>query len=225
MDDVRRCLGSALQWAGSRTVEAIVVDNGSTGAVAGWLEEEAERDPRLSVVHTDHVLGEGAARNILLKSGRGRVVMLLDTSAEVTGDVFGPIAAMLDDGSVGIAGPFGLRSTDLRHFHEWQGDAGEMDAMQAYCFALRRSCLREVGLMRESFRFYRNLDIDYSFHFRDKGYRIMADPDMPVRLHEHRAWSAFGEDEREESSRKNFTRFLDKWGDRLDLVVSGPDEV
>ena len=152
-------------------------------------------------------------------------MVLLDTSAEVTGDVFGPIAAMLDDGSVGIAGPFGLRSTDLRHFHEWQGDAGEMDAMQAYCFALRRSCLREVGLMRESFRFYRNLDIDYSFHFRDKGYRIMADPDMPVRLHEHRAWSAFSEDEREESSRKNFTRFLDKWGDRLDLVVSGPDEV
>ena len=225
VDDVRRCLGSALQGAGSRTVEAIVVDNGSTGAVAGWLEEEADREPRLTVVHTDHVLGEGAARNILLRLSRGRVVVLLDTSAEVTGDVFGPIAAMLDDGSVGIAGPFGLRSTDLRHFHEWQGDAGEMDAMQAYCFALRRSCLREVGLMRESFRFYRNLDIDYSFHFRDKGYRIMADPDMPVRLHEHRAWSAFGEDEREESSRKNFTRFLDKWGDRLDLVVSGPDEV
>ncbi len=224
VDDVRRCLRGALRWAGGRTVEAIVVDNGSTGEMAGWLEEEAEREPRLRVVHTDHVLGEGAARNILLRSSRGRVVVLLDTSAEITGDVFGPIAGMLDDPAVGVAGPFGLRSTDLRHFHEWEGEAGEMDAMQAYCFAFRRSCLREVGLMRESFRFYRNLDIDYSFHFRDKGYRIVADPDLPVRLHEHRAWSALSEDEREESSRRNFTRFLDKWGDRLDLVVAGPDE-
>ena len=224
LDDLERCLGSALIHAGDRAVEAIVVDNGSTGEVAGWLEQEAEREQRLRVVHTDHVLGEGAARNILLRSSRGRVVVLLDTSAEITGDLFGPIAAMLADPSVGVAGPFGLRSTDLRHFHEWEGEAGEMDAMQAYCFAFRRSCLREVGLMRESFRFYRNLDIDYSFHFRDRGYRIMADPSLPVRLHEHRAWSALSEDEREESSRKNFTRFLDKWGDRLDLVASGPGE-
>ena len=224
VEDVRRCLGSALAMLESRGVEAIVVDNGSTGEVAEWLEEEADREPRLTIVHTDHVLGEGAARNILLRLSRGRVVVLLDTSAELTGDVFGPIAAMLGDPSVGVAGPFGLRSTDLRHFHEWRGEASEMDAMQAYCFAFRRSCLREVGLMRESFRFYRNLDVDYSFHFRDKGYRIMADPKLPVRLHEHRAWSALSEDEREDSSRRNFTRFLDKWGDRLDLVVAGPGE-
>ena len=224
VDDVRRCMGSALDMATGLQVEVIVVDNGSIAEVAGWLEEEAEREPRLTVVHTDHVIGEGAARNIVLRSSRGRVVVLLDTSAEVTGDVFGPIASMLADPSVGVAGPFGLRSTDLRHFHEWQGEVGEMDAVQAYCFAFRRSCLREVGLMRESFRFYRNLDIDYSFHFRDKGYRIMADPKLPVRLHEHRAWSALSDDEREESSRKNFTRFLDKWGGRLDLVVSRPDE-
>ncbi len=224
VDDVRRCLLGAMKEAEGRTVEAMVVDNGSTGDVAAWLEEQAEREPRLRVVHTDHVLGEGAARNILLKSSRGRIVVLLDTSAEVTGDVFGPISTILDDPSVGVAGPFGLRSTDLRHFHEWEGEAAEMDAMQAYCFAIRRSCLRDVGLMRESFRFYRNLDIDYSFHFRERGYRIMADPTLPVRLHEHRAWSALTEEEREESSHRNFTRFLDKWGDRLDLVVSAHEE-
>ncbi len=224
VDDVRRCLGSAFGVAEGVRVEVVVVDNGSPDEVSGWLEQEARREPRLRVVHTDHVLGEGAARNIVLRSSRGRVVVLLDTSVEVTGDLFGPIAAMLDDPSVGVAGPFGLRSADLRHFHEWEGEAAEMDAMQAYCFAFRRSCLRDVGLMRESFRFYRNLDIDYSFHFRDKGYRIVADPRLPVRLHEHRAWSALSEEEREESSRRNFTRFLDKWGDRLDLVVSGAGE-
>ncbi len=93
--------------------------------------------------------------------------------------------------------------------------------MQAYCFAFRRSRLRQVGLMRESFRFYRNLDIDYSFHFKDSGLRIVADPTLPVKLHEHRVWSALSENEREELSRKNFGRFLRKWGHREDLLVSG----
>ena len=33
--------------------------------------------------------------------------------------------------------------------------------MQAYCLAFRRELLPKVGLMRETFRFYRNLDLDF----------------------------------------------------------------
>ena len=75
-------------------------------------------------------------------------------------------------------------------------------------------------MMRESFRFYRNLDLDYSFHFKDKGYRVVADPALPVRQHEHRVWSELPEGERDELSRKNYRRFLDKWGGRADLLTS-----
>ena len=119
-----------------------------------------------------------------------------------------------------MAGPFGLRTDDLHHFHDGEGETGEMDAMQAYCFAFRRSRLRDVGLMRESFRFYRNLDIDYSFHFKEKGYTVHADQSLPVILHEHRVWSDLAEGERDELSRKNYGRFLDKWGERKDLLAS-----
>ena len=94
-----------------------------------------------------------------------------------------------------------------------------MDAMQAYCFAFRRARLKDVGLPRETFRFYRNLDLDYSFQFKDKGYKIVADTSLPVQLHEHRVWSALAEGERDELSKKNYRRFLDKWGDRTDLLV------
>ena len=82
-------------------------------------------------------------------------------------------------------------------------------------------CIRDrtVGLMRESFRFYRNLDIDYSFHFRDLGLKIVANSDLPIRLHEHRIWSSLEDDEREELSRKNFDRFQKKWGARQDLII------
>ena len=219
LQDVRRCVESALRWLGDLAAEVVLVDNGSTDGTSEWSEQLARTDSRVRVVHTDHVLGEGAAKSIALKQSRGSTVVILDTSVEVTGDIFGPIERALDDDSIGVFGPFGLRTPDLLHFHEGEGEAGDMDAMQAYCFAFKRRRLEAVGLMRESFRFYRNLDLDYSFHFKDKGYRIVADPTLPVVRHEHRVWSALPEGERDALSRKNYGRFLDKWGDRKDLLV------
>ena len=220
LEDVKRCVHSALRWIEDRRAEVVLVDNCSTDGTGEWLAEAAARDSRIRVIHTDHVLGEGAAKNIALKQSRGRTIVIIDTSVEITGDIFGPIEEMLANDTVGVAGPFGLRSDNLHHFHDGEGEAGDMDAMQAYCFAFRRERLKDVGLMRESFRFYRNLDLDYSLHFKDKGYRIVAEPSLPLRRGEHRAWSGLGEEERDELSRKNFGRFLDRWGDREDLLVA-----
>ena len=224
VNDVKRCVLSALEWVGDRNVEVVVVDNGSTDGASHWLEQAAFDDSRIRVFHTDHVLGEAAAKNIVLKQSRGRHVVMLDTSAEVVGDIFGPLDELLKDRNVGVAGPFGLRTDDLHHFHEGEGESGDMDAMQAYCFAFRREDLASVGLMRESFRFYRNLDIDFSFHFKDQGFRIVADPSLPIELHEHRVWSELAEGERDELSRKNYRRFLDKWRGREELLFSSQRE-
>ena len=223
--DVERALGSALKWAGDRDIEAVVLDNGSDDGTSDWLDAAAKCDPRIRVIHADHRLGEAAAKNIVLKQSLGRTVVLIDTSVELTGDIYSAIDRLLDDDEVGVAGPFGLRTDNLHHFHDGEDESGEMDAMQAYCFAFRRKSLREVGLMRESFRFYRNLDIDYSFHFKDKGKRIVADNSLPVVQHEHRVWSELAEVERDELSLKNYRRFLDKWGDRADLLVSSRSTV
>ena len=220
LDDVKRCVTSAQMWLGDCRGEFVILDNGSTDGTGEWLQELARIDPAVRVIHADHTLGEAATKNIVLKQSLGRTVVLLDTSVEVTGDIVTPIERLLEAEGAGVVGPFGLRTDDLQHFHDGEGESGEMDAMQAYCFAFRRHLLRDVGLMRESFRFYRNLDIDYSFHFKDRGHTIWAETAIPVRRHEHRVWSALAEGERDELSRKNYGRFLDKWGDRMDLLVS-----
>ena len=225
ISDVQRAVGSALKWAGVCDVEAVVLDNGSDDGTSDWLDDAAKSDSRIRVIHADHRLGEAAAKNIVLKQSLGRTVVLIDTSVEVAGDIYGPIDCILDDDKIGVVGPFGLRTDNLHHFHDGEDESGEMDAMQAYCFAFRRKNLREVGLMRESFRFYRNLDIDYSFHFKDKGKRIVADNSLAVVQHEHRVWSELAEGERDELSLKNYRRFLDKWGDRADLLVSSRSTV
>ncbi len=218
LEDVKRCVKSVLYWVDGVSMELIVVDNGSTNGIAEWLEDIQRSDGRVRVIHSDHFLGEAAAKNIALKQSLGSIIVNVDTSVEVVGDLLGPIQRLLRDESVGLVGRWGLRSDDLHHFHE-EIESGEIDAMQAYCFAFRRNLLNQVGLMRECFRFYRNLDIDVSFQFKDKGYRILADPDLPVVRHEHRVWSALGEAERNEMSQKNFRRFLDRWGHRKDLLV------
>ena len=219
-DDVKRVVSGALKWADGRDVEAVILDNGSTDGAGEWLDELAAKDPRARVIHADHNLGEAAAKNIVLKQSLGRTVVMLDTSVEVAGDIFTPIEGLLAQDGVGLVGPFGLRTDNLHHFHDGEGESGEMDAMQAYCFAFRREDLKTVGLMRESFRFYRNLDIDYSFHFKEKGRRVIADPTIPIIRREHRVWNELSEGERDEMSLKNYRRFLEKWGDRADLLAS-----
>ena len=219
MKDVQRCTESILKWATGYSAELIVVDNGSTDGTSEWLEELGHSEPRTRVIHCDHVLGEGAAKNAGLKQTLGRNAVLVDTSVEVVGDILAPIGRWLEEESIGIVGPWGLMTSDLQHFHQ-EVESGDVDAMQAYVLAFRRSLFSQVGLMRETFRFYRNLDLDFSFQFKAQGYRIVADGSLPLVRHEHRQWSALGEAERDQLSAKNFKRFLKKWGNRSDLLVS-----
>ena len=219
LEDVQRCMNSALAWCEGHSTEVVVVDNGSTDGTAQWLEDLTGRDSRVRVIHVDHVMGDAAAKNIGLKQSLGHTVVMLDTSVEITGDMYTTLARQLEDPRVGVVGPFGLLTDDLRHFNE-VSVAGEVDAMQAYCFAIPRTYLKRAGLLPETFRFYRNLDIQYSFQFKDQGLQVVADPTLPVTRHVHRTWSDMGEEEREKLSQLNFRRFLKQWGERTDLLVS-----
>ena len=221
VDDVRRCVEAILRHSGGASVEVVVVDNGSTDGTGDYLEEAQAEHGNLRVIHCDHVVGDAAGKNIGLKQARGRYVVVMDASTEVVGDILAPIAEHLSDESIGVFGPYGLTTDDMQHFHE-EVDRGDADAMQAYCMAFRRADLRTVGLMHESFRFYRNLDIDYCFQFKNAGYRVVCDSGLPLVRHEHRQWEELEENQRDELSRKNFGRFLKRWGGRPDLLIN-PD--
>jgi cysteinyl-tRNA synthetase len=215
---LQRCLPAVLEVSHGRDVEVIVVDNGSLDESPRWLDSLPAGDSRLRVVHCDHYLGAAAGRNVALKQSRGRFVLLLDTSVEVTGDIFSPLAEVLGDDSVGVAGAWGVATGDLRTFEDAHGP--DVDAVEAYLMAFQRKRVREVGLMDEKYRFYRHLDLDYSFAFRNLGYRNVLVPGLPLRRHEHSEWSRLAEEERQRLSKRNFYRFLRRWGGRRDLLVA-----
>ena len=218
-EDVERCVNAMLKHSEGRSAEIIVIDSGSTDGTGELLEEMQRQHGNIRVVHCDHVIGDAASKNIGIKQSLGRHVIIVDGSAEIVGDILGPVAAQLSDPTVGVFGPYGLTTDDLQHFHE-EVDSGDADAMQAYLMAFRRDAVNTVGLMREVFRFYRNLDIDYCFQFKDKGFRVVADSSLPLVRHEHRQWTELDDNQRDELSRKNFGRFLKRWGNRPDLLIT-----
>jgi len=166
-DDLARCLAGALAYLPSDG-EVVVLDSGSSDDAQHGIAEIAARDGRVETYFADRDLGEGAARNALTRVARGRMLLMLDCSVEITGDLFGPLAHALADPTIGLAGPWGLRTTDLKHFDEVT--SGEAEAVQGYCAAARREVLMEIGGFDERYRFYRNLDIAVSLAARERGY-------------------------------------------------------
>lgn len=215
-DDLARLLRGLSTRPPAGDWELLVVANAPSFDLDAVL---ADRAPPVSprVPRSPDRLGWADARTLGLRAARGAVILLLDTSVEPTGDVAAPILAAFDDPSVGLAGGWGLRSRDGRHFAE--APPGEVDAIEAYCLAVRREALRAVGGFDRRFRFYRNADLDFSFAVRAAGWRALATEPLPLVRHEHRGWNALPPEERERLSRRNFYRFLDRWRDRHDLLL------
>ncbi|HYT39928.1 MAG TPA: glycosyltransferase [Acidimicrobiia bacterium] len=195
-DDAARFLASLDRHRGDHPVEVIAAGHGGE-------------------------VGFGAAQNRALAQATGEVVVLVDTSLELTGDLLGDLVAALDDPTVAVTGPYGLATVDLCDYEE--RTAGDVAAVQGYCLATRRADLVAAGGVQEAFTWYRNADIDVSLRLR-----TLDEP--PVRRavavgaghctrHTHRAWEATPEAERGERSRHNMGLVHAVFFDRKDLAV------
>jgi cysteinyl-tRNA synthetase len=214
-DDLRRALAGLSAHPPAIGWELVVVANAPDYALDPVLDDAAPIGAQ--VVRTDRRLGWADAHTLGLRRSRGAVAVVFDTSLEPTGDFLAPLLGAFEDPSVGIAGPWGVTSDDARQFTE--AAPGEVDAIEAYCLAVRREALRQVGGFDRRFRFYRNADLDFSFAIRDAGWRAVRTEPLPLERHAHRGWTALPESERDRLSKRNFYRFLEHWGDRRDLLL------
>ena len=193
-DDAKRFLASLDRHRGDRSVDIAPVD---------------QRD-----------LGFGVAQNRALAAATGRIVVLVDPSLELTGDLLTPLVAALDDPTVALAGPYGLTTADLCDFEE--ATSGDVAAIQGYCLAARRADLVAAGGVQERFVWYRNADIDVSLRLRTLSgsiRRAVAVGAERCTRHVHRAWEATPEEQRGELSRHNMGIVHEVFFGRTDLTV------
>jgi len=214
-EDVARWLESILRHHPTHDFEVLLVDNSGDPGLAAW--EEGVRSDLVRVLVLEP-RGFGAAVNAGLAAAAGEVVVLFDPGTEATGDLAAPLLEMLERPGVGIATASGVRGAGtVKHFHDHPGP--EVDAAEGYCMAFRRSDALAVGGFDEKFKFYRIADFEFSFRIRSSGKSAMVVAGLPLRKHQHRLWEAETNEDRERLSKKNFYRFLDRWGKRTDLLV------
>jgi cysteinyl-tRNA synthetase len=196
--------------------EALIVDSSEDVRIAAWLQSRAAE--RFRSIKVDAALGFAGAVNAGIEAAAGEVVILFDPGVELTGDAISPLLEMLADPSVVVAGPYGLRAAGtIKEFAESPGP--EVDAIEGYCMAFRRADAQALEGFDPKFRFYRIADIEFSFRLRDRGGRAVAVSGLPLEKHDHRLWEATEPAERDRLSKRNFYRFLDRWGKRADLLV------
>lgn len=227
--DLTRCLESIRLYANGHALEVVIIDNGSTDETLSYLQSLARAGDltgvhgkriALQVLFADHNMGFAAGRNATMRASRGRFIILLDTSIEINDDIWTPLSEVLTDPLSGIAGPYGLVTDDLREFREAPGP--DVDAIEGYLLAFRRALLPEIGWIDERFRFYRLMDIYYSFFFKTAGYRALTVQTVEQRIikHPHREWFSLSEEERATKSKKNYDIFRDRWHHGQSLLAA-----
>jgi cysteinyl-tRNA synthetase len=218
-EQARTCIESIFQHAGDQAVEVMLIDNASQDGLLAWSLEFQREMAMLHVIHISRVMGEAEARNLGLKQSRGRYILHLDPAFELTDDIFTPLARQLEVPDTGVTGPRGLRTEDLRHFEESTEEV--VEAIDGSCLAFPRSLLKQAGLFDEGYRFPMYMDIDFNFALRDTGVQARVLHDLPLARHPTQASHPLSDAERTRVTKRNFYRFLEKWGDRDDLLLDG----
>jgi GT2 family glycosyltransferase len=220
-EDAERWLESVLQHHLGYDFEVLLVDNSGAETVDRWMRSAAGHE-RVRSLRLDPPVGFGAAVNAGLAAATGQFVVLFDPGTQATGDVAGALLDALARPGVGIAAAFGVRGAGtMKEFAQHPGP--EVDAAEGYCMAFRREDALAVGGFDEKFRFYRIADFEFSFRIRSTGKQVIVVAGLPVARHAHRLWEAESAPERERLSKKNFYRFLNRWGKRTDLLVAGEE--
>ena len=208
-EDVERLLAGVLNSVGGReaVVELVltVVEGEPSAPLLQTMHPALSRPP--VVVRVGDSLGQAQALNVAARRARGRIVHFVEPSVEFGWDLLETAAGILDDPGVGACGPLGLTTEDWREFQP--APAGEVMALE-YVLSVRRADIPRIGEMDLGFRFYRNLDLDFSRQVAAAGLRLRS-YDFELIRHAHRLWESTAPEDRDRLSRRNFNRLLDRW--------------
>ena len=96
----QKCLNALVRQCGRAKVEIIMVNNGSDEETSGLLDEWADRDGRITVIHNFDNLNFSLGNNVGLAASQGARVIFLNNDTEVQPGWMEPLLAPLADPEV-----------------------------------------------------------------------------------------------------------------------------
>lgn len=220
--------------------EVIVVDNGSTDETPEYMKEACKRYPNLKYVRSETNLKYAGGCNLGARHARGTYVVFLNNDTEPQAGwlekawkVFG------EEKNVGVLGAkllypdrtiqhCGIEFQNskignnfiwplhrYRHAREDNPLANrreDVHAVTGACLFISRKLFKQVGGFDEEYGMYFE-DTDLCFKVREKGKRVVYDPDIVVIHHEGKSTENL--EKIHEWNRKAAQRFYRKWEDQL----------
>ena len=176
-----------------------------------------EMFPSETVAWQKNKLGWGHTVNNFLNSVTEKYVVIMDPSTNFTGDAITPVVEKLDSGFQGVGWRGGLINIE----DEWRsvddrGD-GEVDVLFSYYFAMDRQFALKAGGANPSATYYRNADIELSLALRAAGGKLWQ-MELPLVQGRHHGYHDADPDYREKNSKKNYSRILEKYRGRTDIL-------
>ena len=188
----------------------------------------AAGDVPIEVVRTATRLGRAAARDAGIRRATAPLVIVLDSSLELRGDVVTPLVEALGDPSVAAAGAFGLVTEDLVRFEAAPPGQAAVEAIDGRLVAFRREDYAARGPLDERFGDDPYLDPWWSFVLRDlpddasddaEPRRALVVAGLPVAPASADPFQTPGDAAARIRPRKGLYRFLKQFATREDLLV------
>ncbi len=176
-----------------------------------------EMFPNETVAWQKNKLGWGHTINNFLNSVTEKYVVIMDPSTNFTGDAITPVVEKLDAGCQGV----GWRGGLIKIEDEWRSvddrGEGEVDVLFSYFFAIDREFALNAGGANPSATYYRNADIELSLALRAAGGKLWQ-MELPLVQGRHHGYHDADPDYREKNSKKNYSRILEKYRGRTDIL-------
>lgn len=96
----RECIESVLAQT-LKEIEILCVDAGSTDGTLEILKEEAEKDPRIRIIHSD-MRSYGHQMNLGIDAAQGQYIGVVETDDIITPDMFESLYALSENGTVDL---------------------------------------------------------------------------------------------------------------------------
>jgi len=177
-------------------------------------------DSRTFIVQIQDGVGWGEAANAALKFAPAPYVIIMDPSTIFLGDAVTPVLDILRNGEFSAVG---WRGGLVNVEDQWRSiddkGAGEVDVLFSYFLALNREDAIGCGGFNNRAIYYRNADMEFSLRLRQSQGQLLQ-VDLPLEQARHHGYYDTDPAFREEQSKKNYDRILDRFRGKNEILVA-----